>query len=282
MRVRGCVATLALLTGWALAQAPAAPAAEPAAGATAAAVKPALSAAEKAAIQHLAALFNSAATPPEDFDQAIANFRQQFPHSREMLTVLITAVRFHRRRGDYLPELHYGMEALQLDPNNLYVLSSLAMAIPQNVQTTDLDLEQRLAQAEGYDRQVLTIARGWTITPAGLSFGGNHLTAAQAKLLCDNVEGPAYASLGRIAWIRKQYPAAIAAYRQALTFETTSTAKAQTWYNIGASEAAQGHTPQAQAALQKALGFAPAGSLLYAMILRELQRVNTPNGPGPA
>jgi tetratricopeptide (TPR) repeat protein len=279
MRVRGCVATLALLAGLGLAQAPAAPAAGQAAPAAA---QPGLSTAEKAAIGNIAKLFNDASTEPEIFDQAIASFRQQFPNSREMLTVLVTAVRFHRRRDDYLPELHYGMEALQRDPNNLYVLSSLGMAIPQNVQTTDLDIDQRLAQAETYDHHVLGIAQGWKITAEGLNFGGNHLTAAQAKMLCDNLEGPAYASLGRIAWVRKQYPAAITAYKLALPFETSPTQQAQTWYNIGASEATQGHTPQAQAALEKALGLAPEGSLLKTMIMRELQRVNTPSGSGPA
>lgn len=282
MRICNAVAVMGLLAGLALAQAPpAGPARAGGPGAAAGPVKPALSAAEKAAVGDIAKLFNDASTQPEIFDQAIASFRQQFPHSPAMLTVLVTAVRFHRRRDDYLPELHYGMEALRRDPNNLYVLSSLGMAIPQNVQTTDLDIDQRLAQAETYDHHVLAIAQGWKITAQGLDVGGNRLTAAQAKILCDNLEGPAYASLGRIAWVRKQYPAAIAAYEQALAFETAPTQKAQTWYNIGASQAAQGHTPQAQAALQKALGLAPGGSLLHAMIMRELQRVNTPSGAGP-
>jgi tetratricopeptide (TPR) repeat protein len=274
MRMRGGVWVVCLLAASALAGAQAPPAAVPAA-------PPAVSAAEKAAISGLAKMFNDPATQPELFDQAVANFRQRYPHSPEMLTVLVTAVRFHRRRGDYLPELHYGMEALQLDPNNLYVLASLGTAIPQNVQTTDLDLEQSLGQAEGYDHHVLAIAQSWKPTPRGLHFGGNQLTPAQARMLINNVEGPAYASLGRIAWIRKQYPKAIASYRQALRFETTPTAKAQTWYNIGLSDAAQGHTPQAQAALKTALGFAPQGSLLNAMVMRELQRVNASAAAGP-
>ncbi len=229
---------------------------------------------------NIAKLFNDPATPPEVFDRAIRGFRQRYPHSRQMLTVLITAVRFHRRRGDYLPELHYGLDVLQLDPNNLYTLSTLGMAIPENVRSTDLDLEQRLAQAESYDRKVLAVAHSFQITPQGLSYGGNHFTAAQARALTDNLAGPAYASLGRIAWIRKQYAPAIAAYRQALAYETTATAKSQTWYNIAISEQAQGHTPQAQAALKTALGLAPPGSLLNAMVMRELQRVNAAASSG--
>lgn len=211
-------------------------------------------------------LFNDPNTLPSSFDSAVDLFREAYPQSKKMLPVLVTAVRFHRLHGDYLPELHYGLLALQVDPHDLYVLSSLGMAIPDNVKTSDLDMEQRLAQAEGFDRQVLAVTAGFQITPQGMDFGGTHFTQAQATTLRNNLNGAAYVSLGRIATLRDQYPQAIAAFQQALNFQPQAAEQAQTYYHIGVAQADAKDAAAAHAAFAKARQLAPKAGLLMRMV----------------
>lgn len=221
---------------------------------------------EADSLKNITQLFNDPATPAATFDTAVDLFREAYPQSKKMLPVLVTAVRFHRLHGNYLPELHYGLLALQLDPHDLYVLSSLGMAIPDNVKTTDLDMDQRLSQAENFDQQVLAVTGGFQITAGGLSFGGRHYTQAQGQTLRDNLNSGAYLSLGRIATARGKYPEAVAAFEKAITFQPELAEQAQSYYQIGVAQAGAKNVSAARAAFAKARQLAPKSGLLQRMV----------------
>ncbi|MGH9393777.1 MAG: hypothetical protein ACRD1E_06370, partial [Terriglobales bacterium] len=189
-------------------------------------------------------------------------------------------VRYHRARNEYLPELKYGIAALALEPTDLYVLSSLGMAIPDNVKDSDLDREQRLDQGRGFDQQVIAAASSWMISSAGLDFGGRHYSEAQALTLRGNLEGPAYIALGRIAALRGKSEDAIAQYRQALTFETTPAQQAQLFYDIGVAEGLLHHQPEARAALAKARQLGPNSPLLLKLVQAEEDKLGPAGGGG--
>lgn len=240
------------------------------AGAQAApAAPPPVSAEETALIKQLSTAYNDPATTPTRMDGVIADFRQHFPTSRYTEAVLLLGVRYHSRHSDYLEMLDYGTRVLAIDPHNLYTLSALGAAIPDNVKSSDLDSDQRLTQAEGYDRQVILIASGILVTGGAVEFEGKSYTPEQAKNLKDSLESPAYLSLGRIAAQRRQYPAAVAAFQQALTFIPVATRQSEVYYDIGVAEAAQQHVTEAQAAFTKALQLNPTSDLLQKMVKAE-------------
>jgi tetratricopeptide (TPR) repeat protein len=153
-----------------------------------------------------------------------------------------------------------------LDPHDVYVLSSLGMAIPDNVKTTDLDMDQRLSQAESFDQQVLAVTAEFQITAEGLTYGGRHYTQAQAQTLRDNLNSGAYLSLGRIATLRQQYPEAIAAFQKAIAFQPQLPEQAQSYYQIGVAQAGAKNVTAARAAFARARQLAPKSELLQKMV----------------
>ncbi|MGH9476974.1 MAG: hypothetical protein ACRD1C_11675 [Terriglobales bacterium] len=232
---------------------------------------------EVQSLKSLVQIFNDSNSQPATFDNAVEQFQQQFPHSSRMIPVLVLAVRYHRLRREFLPELRYGVAALRLDPHDLYVMSSLGQAIPDNVSPSDLNVEQLLTQAEGYDQQVLAAVQGFQITPGGLDFAGIHYSETNAHRLSDNLAGPAYISLGAIAMLRQQYPAAASAYRKALTYQPDAGTQAQTYYHIGAAEAAAHQNDAAKADLAKARSLAPSSQLLQRLIQAEEAKLSGGN-----
>ncbi|MGH9488729.1 MAG: hypothetical protein ACRD04_14225 [Terriglobales bacterium] len=221
---------------------------------------------EAQSLNALRAIFNDPNSQPATFDSAVDAFRQQFPHSKNTLLVLVTAVRYHRIRQEFLPELRYGVAALKLDPHILYVLSSLGQAIPDNVSTTDLNLDQLLEQAESYDQQVLAITLGFHITAQGLDFAGIHYSPTIAHRLQDNLAGPAYVSRGRIAALRGQYEQAVASYKSALAYQPEAAVQAETYYHMGQAEVQAQQTVAAKADLAKARTLAPTSQILQRLI----------------
>ena len=241
---------------------------------------PGAAGAEAAAIKTLVGAYNDPAGTATAFDAALDNFRAQFPHSKQMLAALALGVRYHRARSEYLPELRYGVAALAIDPQDLYVLSSLGMAIPDNVKNTDLDRDQQLDRAAGFDRQVIAAASTWLIGATGLDYGGRHYTEAQAQAMRNNLEGAAFLSLGRVASLREQPADAVAAYQRALAFETVPDRQAQLYYDIGAAEVLQNHPPEARAALAKARQLAPNADLLMKLVQTEEAKLPPASGGG--
>ena len=233
--------------------------------------------AEAAALQSLTKLFNDPTTAGDAFDAAVSDFQQKFPTSQYKLPVLLLAERYHRDHGEYLPLLRYGTSVLALDPHNLYTLSSLGQAIPDNVRDSDLDRDQRLAQATDCDHQVIAAASAFMITSNGLDYGGLHYTQARAQILRNNLEGPAYISLGRIAMLQGQYSQAVAAFQRALTFETTPIQQAQAYYDVGTAAASANQIPEAQAALAKAKTLAAGSAFMLRMIQTELDKLKAGN-----
>lgn len=225
---------------------------------------------EGAALKSLSSLFNDPNTPPSQFKSAVADFRSEFPSSSYMLAVLVLGVRYSNAHSDYPAMLDFGLAALAIDPHDLYTLSVLGSAIPENVKDSDLDRELRLQQGAGFDQQVISTVDAWLITANGFEYGGIHYNQTQATTLRNNLGSAAYLSLGRTNALLQKYPDAVAAYQQALKYQTQPTAKAQTYYDMAIAQADAGQPAAALAALDKAKPLA-AGSdfLLRAIQLEE-------------
>lgn len=232
---------------------------------------------EAAALKSLTNDFNDPQTSSTQMEEAISDFRQQFPDSAYTLAVLVLGVRFARAHGDYLHLLDYGQQVLNRDPHNLYTMASLGIAIPDNVKQTDLDRDSMLDQAVSYDRQVIAIASAVVVTGTVIEFQGNRFTPQQALTLKDNLEGPAYISLGRIAMMRQKYDDAVAAFNAALAFERTPQNQAQVYFDIGQAQSGAGRVPEAEAAFTKTLQLAPNSSFLSRMVQIERAKLKPGN-----
>ena len=115
--------------------------------------------AEEAAYKAFAAVQNG---DPATRIQLGEDFASKFPTSRYLPGVYGVLTSSYFATGDADKMFTAGSKAIQLDPQNVDVLSLLAMAIPRRVKATTPDGAERLQAAEGYARRAIEIIPAMT------------------------------------------------------------------------------------------------------------------------
>lgn len=103
------------------------------------------------------ALLSAQSAEPSTRIQLGEDFVAKFPTSHYLPGVYGTLTSSYFATGDTEKMFAVGSKAIQLDPENVDVLSLLAMAIPRRVKTTTPDGPKRLQTAEGYARRAIEI-----------------------------------------------------------------------------------------------------------------------------
>src|SRR6202521_3268404 len=110
--------------------------------------------AEEAAYKALLAAQNG---DPATRIQASEDFAAQFPTSHYLPGIYGILTSSYFATGDSDKMFTAGSKAIQLDPENVDVLSLLAMAIPRRVKATTPDGAQRLQSAEAYAHRAIEL-----------------------------------------------------------------------------------------------------------------------------
>lgn len=202
---------------------------------------------EAKALQGIVAAMRNPATTPQAMDAQITQFNTQFPTSEYMTTVNDIAVQFFHAHQDYNRTLQYGENALKKDPDSLFILLTLGSDIPGNVKDTDLDKEQRLSEAQGYNQRALKIAQSLPDV-----FNGRPLNAQQKQGIQQMVIGSVHSNLGQIALDRKQYADAVKEYQTALPMDSPAIA-AVDYYHMALAQEGMKDLTAANASLDKAI-----------------------------
>lgn len=245
---------------------------------TAAAAKPApagptpKSAEELAAIKAVAAAMQNPSGTPAQLDGAVQNLVSKFPQTEFKEWAYTLATQYHYQHNDYAGTLENGEAALKVNPHALLPLLVLASVIPQRVQPTDLDRDQRLAEAEGFDKTALDYADHFPST-----VNGHVLTPAQVQGYQQTIRATAHSSLGAIAMDRQQYPQAASQFEDAIQQEAGNNA-AQDYYRLAQAQEAEKNYKDALGSVNKALELGAANATLKTLATAEQEKITREMG----
>jgi tetratricopeptide (TPR) repeat protein len=127
-------------------------------------------------------------------------FLKNFPQSELKIYAFQAEMQGYQVRNDFAKVRQFGEQILDIDPNDIPTLITLATALPERTQETDLDKDQKRAAAESYAKRALEqIDR--LPKPAG--------DAAQWDERINDARSQAHYALGLVALQRKSYQQAV-------------------------------------------------------------------------
>ncbi|MGH9506685.1 MAG: hypothetical protein ACRD13_07175 [Terriglobales bacterium] len=220
-----------------------------------------------AALHNLVALMRDKTTTPAQVVQAVAQYTDKFPTSPYRETAYTLGMQFANSRRDYPDMLSFGDAALKVNPNALVPLLMLGSAIPERVQPTDLNREQQLGLAAGYNHRALAIAQHFPTV-----YNGHQLAPQQVAEIQREIRASAYSSLGVIAAIRGQYAKAVTHLQQALSYDNARS-KPLDYYRVGVADVGLKQYAAATAALHQALALGANEPGLQNLANGELQKI---------
>ena len=167
---------------------------------------PPVNAEEEAAYK---AFFEAKSDNAELIIQKGEEFLKKFPESRYRESVYATLMNAYRVARDTDKMFAAGERALEINPKNFIVLSMMAQTLSRRIQPGSLDAEQKLAKAEKYARQAITIV-GEMQKPATLS-------DTQFTTLKNETLVMAHSGLGFVFLQQQKFAEAITELEQATT-----------------------------------------------------------------
>ncbi len=185
-------------------------------------------------------------TNPSDAEQAAREFEVKYPQS-ELLSLLYQQVMTKYQQADNADKtIEMGRKAIQYDPDNTAALVMTGTVIAERTKETDIDKDERLAEAEKDVKQALqTIEQNkYKLSPSA--------TPQQVQGFKDQVTFMSYAALGQIDLVRKNDAGAEAYLRKALAVQQGST-DALTWLRLSLALDHQNKYPEALNAANKAV-----------------------------
>lgn len=216
------------------------------------------SSAERDALKALSKMVATPATTGAQLDAAITDFVTKFPTSDYLSTVGVYGLEFNQdpAHASYEKSLLYGEQAIKADPNCVYALVTLGDIIPNNVQDTDLDRDQRIKEAVTDDNQAISVAQ-----TAGGNLNGQPFTDAEKR----QIQSTAYSSLARIATLNKDYAGTVANYQKAIPLDDPAHQAYDNFYMARADIELKQY-PAALAALDAAAQAAPTDPNVQAAV----------------
>lgn len=162
----------------------------------------------------LQALF--AMTDPDDRIAAADDLITKFKNSDYRDMVLYLATVAYRTKNDFVNMMIYGERTLQVNPDHVPTLVELAYSIPMRTRMFDLDKEEKLAKCENYAKHALALIPTMPkLNPAILD--------DQWLLVKRDLASQVHESLGSVAMLRKDFPAAEESFRAAIEAATKKT-----------------------------------------------------------
>ncbi len=164
-------------------------------------------------------------TNPSDAEQAAREFEVKYPQS-ELLSILYQQVMSKYQQADNADKtVEMGRKAIQYDPDNTAALVMTGTVISERTKETDIDENERLAEAEKDVKHALeTIEQNkFKLSPSA--------TPQQVQGFKNQVSFMSYAALGQIELVRKNDAAAETYLRKALAVQQGST-DALTWLRL--------------------------------------------------
>ena len=181
---------------------------------------------------------------PDKRLRMVEEFERRFPTSELMSSVYTQAAKAYREKGDLNKLVEYGEKSLKLDPNNLFSLLMVAMALPQpRMLERNPDLAtQQLATAEEYANRALKLIDG---LPAQPNENDEQLKKRNNALASD-----AHAALATVYMGRDESGKAIEEFKTAIALSQSP--NPQLYFRLGEIYAHSDEDTEAVEAFKKA------------------------------
>ncbi|MBZ5672008.1 MAG: hypothetical protein LAO04_20070 [Acidobacteriia bacterium] len=181
---------------------------------------------------------------PDKRLRMVEEFEQRFPNSELMSIVYTQAAKAYREKGDLNKLVEYGEKSLKLDPNNLFSLLMVAIALPQPrmLESNPELTARRLSTAKEYANRALKLIDGLPAKP--------NETDEQLKKRKDAVASDAHTALALVYMDRDESAKAIEEFKTAISLSQAP--NPQLYFRLGEVCANSGKTNEALEAFAKA------------------------------
>lgn len=147
-------------------------------------------------------------TDPAAMEKAADDFVAKYPDSELKGAVYQRAMATYQQAGNEDKTLDMGRKSLSYNPDDPGVLVSIGELIASRTRETDLDKDQRLAEATKDAQHALETVTDYPAPPT--------MPADQVAKIKDEMRGTAYSVLGMAAYTNKHYPDAVTNFKQSV------------------------------------------------------------------
>ena len=175
-------------------------------------------------------------------------FAKQFPQSELRAPLFQHVMSLYQNANNSDKVLEWGRKTLDVEPDNGPALVTVATVLSTRTQETDLDRDERLAEAKKYATRAIELANAGQAVPAGTP-------AAQIGPYRDTILSMAYAALGAVEFDYKNYTAAEMDLRKSVA-PSLAEPDPVTWYQLALTLQRENKNSDALTATQKCVAAA--------------------------
>ena len=183
-------------------------------------------------------------------ESAADAFAEKFPQSDLRVFLYRRLMYLYQSANNADKTLDMAKKMLAVDPNNPEALVTAAMVLSERTRETDLDRDQRLAEATKYANQALQSVETDLFVPANAD-------PAQVQNVKNVLRGMADLALGTVEYLKKNYTGAQPYLEQATQLNPKDPVS---WLRLAVVLDQQNKYPDAMTAANKAVEVAPANS----------------------
>jgi tetratricopeptide (TPR) repeat protein len=219
----------------------------------------------------------SGKSDPGSMEAAADAFAKAYPDSVLRGPLYVKTMNFYAQANAVEKMIAVGRKAIAVDATDPVPLVQVASALAESTRDTDLDREERLAEASKDAKAAIANIDTGLLIPAGTP--EERIAAVKASILTR-----AYDSLGMIDLNRKDYPAAEQDLLKAIA-ASKSSPEAVVYLRLSVAQDHMNKYPEALDNAGKALQYAPEGSAAQNLAKQQqtrLQKLIAGGTPAPA
>ena len=183
-------------------------------------------------------------TDPAKLESAATEFAQRFPQSELRSILFQQAMGLYQQAQNPAKTLEMARAALKYDPNNSVALVAAAQVLAERTHDSDLDRDDRLAEAKADAQRALQTAGD--IPPP------TNMTQVQFASAVAKLRGTAHEVLATVAFKKQDYQTAIKEYEVATSVNKEHT-DAVVWLRLSVAHDKSGDYTAAEAVVKKAI-----------------------------
>lgn len=154
-----------------------------------------------------------AKTTPAELEASANAFATHFPNSDLRTLLYLRGMREYQGTNNAEKTIEMGRKALTVDPNNPEALVTVATVLSERTRETDLDRDERLAEATRDAQKALqTVDTDLMVPP--------NAPPDRVKVAKDSIRAMAYAAMGTVQMTSKNLPAAETNLKQAVQWSS--------------------------------------------------------------
>jgi tetratricopeptide (TPR) repeat protein len=147
-------------------------------------------------------------TDPAAMEKASDDFVAKYPDSELKGAVYQRTMAVYQQSGNEDKTVEMGRKSLSYNPDDPGVLVAVGELIASRTRETDLDKDQRLAEATKDAKHALETVTDYPAPPT--------MPADQVEKIKNDMRGTAYSVLGMAAYTNKNYPEAVTNFKQSV------------------------------------------------------------------